>query len=277
MNHTTPTDLRHAILKAPESIQAIASEWGINPIAYVRPGLYTNPSDRSWNEHKAERNLAEIKLICDGADIIITDMEKEPRRRVLHPDDYEPEEVNWAINDNFVPMWKWFRARWPKAKLSEFGLSRGRFDGEFELADELIIKHLDALDVSAYGKPDRTSWPHLIKGRIQHARELADEHDKLVVTWIWDRYKKYHQQDEATEFRPLPTDIREQMLNMAIAAGIDVTVFWSNCYHILDAGKPERYLTESVNHTAEEALVLVDAQAVRLLAEMRLQEPANET
>lgn len=190
--HSHEIRLTYAIADAPAAIKATAEALGIEPIGYLRPGLYTSWTDgrKHFDADKAQGNLPAITAILENQEWGITDLEKTPRRvvRFAHEIDedgtrrYTSDEVKWAI-DQFTTMWEWFRSQFPNLKLSEWNLSPSRNSGQHPLAESLVIQHLDAFDISMYWNT-RPGWVNGRRKILEHAVELGRDHAKPVIVWI---------------------------------------------------------------------------------------------
>lgn len=266
-------DLRYALLEAPPEIEATAEALGLERIAYVRPSLYTKSDPRRWDQEKAERNFAAIAAICDGAAWIITDLEWLPRRIIRWPENYTPAQLRWAVNENFLPMWAWFRSHWPAAKLSEWNLNNAFDSDQYPIAERLVINYLDAFDVGMFALY-HADWKDRNKRILAHAIELSKKHGKPVITSVAERYTVRHD-DGISESAPLPHDVMHEMVEIAVSPGVDVAWAWSRTYAIYfwDKPNPRDVLTE-VMRGDEHPLESINAQSVLLPAQMRLRVQA---
>ena len=264
------TQLRYAIADAPPAITQVAAARGIETIGYVRPGFYTSWTNgrKHFDAAKATRNIEQLRTVLKGMDWMVTDLEKTPRRIVRDPDDYEPDEVKWAI-DQYTTMWKWFRAHFPDLKLSEWNLSPGRDSNDFPLAETLGLKWTDSVDVSLFWhrSPGRLAKQQKI---LEHAIELGKLHDKTVIAWVWERRVVRNVDRTVAVYEPLSREAIDQMLDLALSEGVDIVVLWSNSYAILAAKNPSKVIAETVGQPVHyDPMPAVTARIVSLMAEMR--------
>lgn len=261
--------LRYAILEAPPVMEATAEALGMGRIGFVRASLCFKWRPWRFDEDKAERNIVAISAICDGADIIVTDLEGEFRRRVRDPERYTKAQVTEA-EDNFAAMRQWFKERWPKAQLSEWSLSARSWNRTHPNAEKMVIEHLDFIDVSLFWKPG-VRWHDRRTAMLKHAVMLGREHEMPVMVWVQTRYTIRHD-DGAKEYAPLAPEAIDEMVELALSEGVDIVVLWGHDYVILFAEpNADKYLSEMFgNDDAADVLAQVNAQIVLLMAKIRL-------
>ncbi|MEE8153590.1 MAG: hypothetical protein V3T53_01370 [Phycisphaerales bacterium] len=256
--------LWQAIAQAPPEVEAIAEVLGFERFAYVPPRLYTRWNPKRFDRARFDANLAEIKAICHGADWIGTDLEKEPREIIRHPDDYESHEIDWA-KAQYTTMWAAFREVFPDAKLLEYNWPSGRRAGHFPLMDKMAVRHLDALSPSVFWS-DHPNWPRSRSERIAHALELGREHDMPVVPWVFARHKVKNGQ--TVTYKPVPATALAAMLDLATTDGVAGLIVWSNVYSLLKSADPRRVIAETRRPDYER--VRVDAWTVFVLGQTRI-------
>lgn len=275
--------LTYAIADAPAAIKATAEALGIEPIGYLPPKLYTSWTDgrKHFDAEKAQRNLPAITAILENNEWGITDLEKNPRRivRFAHEVDddgtprYLTSEIRWAI-EQYETMWKWFRWHFPELKLSEWNLSPSRDSSQHPLAEGMMLRHLDAIDISMFWNT-RPGWFNGRRKILRHAVELGRQHDKPVIVWIWERYKVWNEDRTVAVYEPLSREAIDQMLDLAISEGVDIVVLWSNTYSLLAADNPAKVIAETIGRDPDyDPLPAVNARIVSLMAEMRLRAEA---
>lgn len=247
------TTLAYSIENAPPEITAIAASLSIERIAVVPPRFYTRRIDdaRTFSHTKAEGNLIEIAAICDGASIIITDIEKQHRSAIRNPDS-SPEQFIAAARQ-YIACWEWFHDHWPTAKRFSWNLVNAREPGVFARGEDLVLSELDGFAVSCYVR-DKGNWYSVREQIIAHAKSLVDRFpNKIVIAGVHERYKDPNADGTARTLVPVPRDMIRPMVRVALQA--DVVQLWSNSYAV-DLADP---------------VELVNAQVVEVMAEMRIQ------
>jgi hypothetical protein len=268
--------LMYWILDAPPEITAIAEALDFDRIGFVRPSLYTKWNPKRFDVEWAQQNLEKITAALEGGEWMVTDLEGEPRRRVRYPDEYddEPGEVRRAVKE-YLTMWKWFRSHFPNLKLSEWNLSPGVDSDRFPLAEKLVLSSLDAIDISLYWR-HRPGWLNGHRKVVAHAVELGRAHNKPVIVWVWERYLVWNDDHTVAVYTPVPREAIDQMIGLAMTDGVDIVALWSNTYAILAANNPRKIIAETAGRDAgDDPLPEINANKVRLMAEMRLQAGAG--
>lgn len=270
--------LTYAIANAPPEIAATAQAVGIETFGFLRPGLYTSwtAGRKHFDADKAQRNLPALTAILENNAWMMTDLEKHPRRIVRDPDDYEPEEVKWAIAQ-YETMWKWFRTAFPNHKLTEWNLSYATDNRPFPLAEALVVRHLDAFDISFFWNT-RPGWLTKHRQILQHAIDLGRQHDRPVIITIWERTKVWNADRTVAVYVPLSRTAVDQMLGIIVAEADPavpmIVVFWSNTYSLLAANNPAKVIAETIGHDDDpdyDPMLPVNAEIVSLMARMQLE------
>lgn len=275
---TQAISLRYAINDAPPVIEATARALGLEPFGYLPPRLYTSWRDgvRYFDAEKAQRNLPEITAILNGKDLGQTDLEKTARRIVRDPDDYELEELTWAEDQFEGQMWPWFRGHFPALDLTEWNLSPAKDSTNFPRAEALIIRNLDAFDISLYWN-DKPIWLSKRRQILRHAVALGREYDRPVVVTIWERMIEWNADRTVATYVPLTREAIDQVLGLVVAEaepGVEIIlVFWSNSFSILAANNPAKILAETVGQADDyDATAAVHGRIVSLMAAMEQAE-----
>lgn len=235
------------------AVEPTAELLGFSRFAYIRPKLYTKRNsngDRVFDAATMAANASIIQAICQGKEFACMNIEGRLRYIITHPDadDVTPEDLRWAVGD-FIDSWAALRKLVPGIKVGEWAWPHGP-EPRFWLMNWLTTNFLDFLNPSCFWKRHST-WDDKIQDRMIHARQLGNEHDMPVCTWVFERHKVPNAAGLGATLFLISRLARIRMLIYA-TTDVDAVVFWSHTLRIAEAD-PNLIIPETLEPDYEPA------------------------